>query len=343
MCPDPLHRGVPIRFRERFFPLGTVVQVESNDEAVIKASRRSFGLYGATPSTPESEFLIQICVDPNRHDEGPPRVPCYRSLKHIFHIACSESNFAVADLASGCAVGFVTPEMLEDTSFFRYRFLECLFHVWVVHRSHTPVHGSGITLDRRGVLICGPAGAGKSTLAYACAKSGMQILTDDVAHVRIDPASKQLLVWGNPWCLRLLPDAVQLFPELSDEKVTLRGNHDGYLEVDTLSRFQGSPMASCQPVGLVFLERTEGAVTRLSPMRREIALDRVRRDIVLDEDVVMERHYSVLEQLVRTGTYTLTYSGGLSTAVQAIRSVLQNSFEGNNFRVESNHGMTGPV
>lgn len=304
--------------------MGTVVQVESNDEAVMKASRRSFALYGPPPPTGEPEFLIQICVDPDRHDNGPPSAPCYRSLKHIFHIACSESNFAVADLASGCAVGFVTPEMVENTSFFCYRILECLFHVLVVHRSHTPVHCSAVALDGYGVLICGPAGAGKSTLAYACAKSGMQILTDDVAHLCIDPISNNLLLWGNPWCLRLLPDAVQLFPELSDEKATLRRDHDWYLEIDTLRRFPGSPLASCQPVGLVFLERKEGAVSRLSLLPREIALERLHQDFPLDEDAVVERHYSVLEQLVGTGTYILKYSGGLSTAVEAIKSVLQN-------------------
>ena len=322
-CPDPLRRGVPIRFRERFFPLGTVVQVESNDEAVVTASRQSFGSYGAPPPTEEPEFLIQICVDADQHDDAPPPIPCYRSLKHIFHIACNDRNFAAADLASGCAVGFVTPEIAGNTAFFRYTFLECLFHVLVVHRSHTPVHCSGVAFNDYGILICGTAGAGKSSLAYACAKSGMQILTDDVAHLRVDPASKRLLLWGNPWCLRLLPNAVQLFPELADEKVTLRREHDWYLEIDTSRRFPGSPLASCQPVGLVFLEREDGAVPRLSPMRPEKALERLCQDIVLDEEVVIARHYSVLEQLVGIGTYILKYSGGPSTAVEAIKSLLQ--------------------
>ena len=321
-CPDPLRRGVPIRFQEKFFPLGTVVQVESNDEAVIRASRRSFGLYGAPPAASDPEILIQICVDPDRHDDRPLPVPTYRSLRHIFHIACSDTNFAVADLASGCAVGFVSPEMVGNASFFCYTFLECLFYVMVVHRSHTPVHCSSVALNGSGILICGAAGAGKTTLAYACAKSGMQILTDDVAHLRLDPTSDRLLLWGNPWCLRLLPDAVQLFPELADEKVTQRRDHDWYLEIDTLRRFPGRTLASCRPAGLVFLVRQEGVPTRLSPMRREIALERLREDITLDEDAIIERHYSVLDQLVGTGTYTLKYSGAPSAAVEVIKSLL---------------------
>src|SRR3954452_2934707 len=100
-CPDPLHWGCPILFREKFIPLGTTIQVESNDETVIQAAVESFGHYGAPPRAARPEILLQLCVDPERQDRSPWPNPSYRALKHIFHIACGDTNFAVADLDTG--------------------------------------------------------------------------------------------------------------------------------------------------------------------------------------------------------------------------------------------------
>jgi hypothetical protein len=215
-------------------------------------------------------------------------------LSHLFHIGCGETSFAIADLAKGCAVGFVSPEMARDTSFFRYVFLECLFHVLVVHRSHTPVHCSAVALDECGALICGPSGAGKTTLAYACAKDGMQIVSDDVVHLQMNPVNNQVILWGNPWTLRLTPDAVEMFPELTGAEVIHRSDNERCLQVDVPLSLSGKALVSCLPKVLVFLERDHGAAAQLRPLEREAVLNRLYQDVVLDEASV-ERQ--VLQQL----------------------------------------------
>jgi hypothetical protein len=323
ICTDPLHRGVTIPFRERFYPLGTSIEVQSNREVVLEAARLSFSRYNRSLQTPPSQFLIQLCIDPERHDEEPRPIPSYRALSHLFHIGCGETSFAIADLAKGCAVGFVSPEIARDTSFFRYVFLECLFHVLVVHRSHTPVHCSTVALDGHGALICGPSGAGKTTLAYACAQSGMQIVSDDVVHLQMNPANNQVTLWGNPWTLRLLPDAVELFPELTGAEVKHRSDNERYLEVDVPLRLSGKALASCRPKVLVFLERGRGARTQLRPLAKETVLNRLYQDLILDEASVIERHRKVLQQLATLEAYELTYSGAPSVAVELIRGLLQ--------------------
>jgi hypothetical protein len=297
--------------------------MQSNDEIVLEAARLSFGRYGCSLQADPVAFMIQLCVDPERHDPVPRPTPCYRALSHLFHIGCSEVSFAIADLAKGCAVGFVSPEIARDTSFFRYVFLECLFHVLVVHRSHTPVHCSTVALDGRGVLICGPSGAGKTTLAYACAQSGMQIVSDDVVHLQMNPVNNQVTLWGNPWTLRLLPDAVEIFPELTGAEVKHRSDNERYLQVDVPVQLPGKALVSCLPKVLVFLERDHGAAPQLRPLEREAVLNRLYQDVILDEASVIERHRKVLQQLTKLGAYELTYSGAPSVAVELIKGMLQ--------------------
>jgi len=201
--------------------------------------------------------------------------------------------------------------------------LECLFYVLVVHQSHTPVHCATVAVNGCGALICGPSGAGKTTLAYACAKAGMQIVSDDVVHLQMDPACRKLTLWGNPWTLRLLPDAVQIFPELVGTEVKQRGDREEYLEVDVSLHFPGRASVSCLPAALIFLKRDDGVKNQIRPMEKELALRCLGQDVVLDEEPVIARHQKVLQELVAAGAYELSYAGSPAVAVELIKGLLQ--------------------
>jgi serine kinase of HPr protein (carbohydrate metabolism regulator) len=51
-------------------------------------------------------------------------------------------------------------------------------------RALLPFHASTVTIDGRAVLIAGPAGAGKSTLAAALTALGARWLADDLVWPR---------------------------------------------------------------------------------------------------------------------------------------------------------------
>ena len=324
---DPLHWGVPIRFQADFNPIGTPIRVESNHETIVQSAQENFGRYGKPLPVEPPKFFLRLCVDPIHRAAPPWPKPSFRSLNHLFHIACGDSNFAVADLNTRMCVGFVTEAMVEDSSFFKSTFLDCLFYVLAVHHDYTPVHCSGVVSGGQGALICGVSGTGKTTLAYACAQSGLQVLSDDVVHLRIDPASNQLRLWGRPWFLRLAPEAVDLFPELAGLQPQLRSDHEWYLEVDVENQFPGTAVVSCEPEALVFLERHRDAASRLQPLNVDSAMERLLKDIHLSETSVIERHRATLARLLQTKAYTLSYSGDPMKAVEVIRSILFSSHQ----------------
>jgi hypothetical protein len=322
---DPLHWGVPVRFQADFNPIGTPIRVESNHEAVIRVAQENFGRYGKPRPGIAPKFLLRVCIDPVHQTTAPWPRPSFRSLNHLFHIACGDSNFAVADLNTGICVGFVTQAMVEDSSFFKSTFLDCLFYVLAVQHDYTPVHCSGVVSGGRGVLICGVSGTGKTTLAYACAQSGLQVLSDDVVHLRINSSNNQLQLWGRPWFLRLAPEAADLFPDLAGLQPQLRSDHEWYLEIDVENQFPGCTVVSCEPEALVFLETQREAGTRLEQLNVDSALPRLLKDIHVSEPSVLERHRQTLERLLQTKAYTLSYSGNPSKAVEVIRSILHSS------------------
>ena len=318
---DPLWWGIPTCFQADFNPIGTAIRVESNHEAVIQAAHETFGGYGKPELGEPPKFHLRVCVDPVLRAAPPWPKASFRSLSHLVHIACGDANFAVADVNTGTCIGFVTEAMAKDSSFFRSTFLDCLFYVLAVHHFYTPVHCSGVVTGGRGVLICGTSGMGKSTLAYACARSGMQILCDDVVHLRINPANNELCLWGKPWFLRLQTEAAELFPELNGLQPRLRSDHEWYLEIDVESRFPGGTAVSCQPEALVFLDRRPDQPTRLHPLDATTVLERLKRDIFLSETEILERHQYTLQRLLKTMAYTLNYSGDPTKAVEVVRSI----------------------
>ena len=264
---DPLHWGIPIRFQADFNPIGTPIRVESNHEAVIQSAQENFGRYGKPMPGESPKFFLRVCVDPVHRAAPPWPKPSFRSLNHLFHIACGDSNFAVADLNTGVCIGFVTEAMVEDSSFLQKHFSRLPFLCL----------GSAPRLHTGALFWCGErgtggsdlraSGTGKTTLAYACARSGLQVLSDDVVHLRIDPAEQPVALVGKA----LVPasgagQTVELFPELRGLQPQLRSDHEWYLEIDVENQFPGSAVVSCEPEALVFLERHRDAATRLQPL-----------------------------------------------------------------------------
>lgn len=158
-------------------------------------------------------------------------------------------------------------------------------------RGSYAIHAAGVTYAGRAVLIAGPSGVGKSTLAVACALAGWGFLGDDVVLI------------GEPARVRAFPDEI----DLTAESIAL---------FPVLARAAAAPSASgkraISPLDLAFLRRIGdaeiGAIvfpsrasrSALTPIDPDDALERLVPNVVRTSVREAQAHLDVLARLART-------------------------------------------
>ena len=320
---DPLGGSVPIEFVEDFSPLGVRLRLETNSQEILEACRASFG----RDDTPESglqtaQFVVRLLADELFVAAPPWPDPVFRRHGDAFYVSVGSQNTAVADLGRRDAVGFVSPAMARDTDFLRHTFLECLALTMMTRGSgatHTYIHASAVAKSGKGLIFCGPRESGKSTLAYACARRGFSVVTDDVVYLK---AERGLTAWGRPWRLRFLPDCARFFPELREKAESLKAAGKEVVEIDVQELLPGHTQACCDPAALFFLERSSGRVA-CEPLEPGDALKLLERELVYDPPEVIERHRRAWTALAARGSFTLHCSEDLDAVVDLLERILE--------------------
>jgi len=322
---DPLRWSAPAELAEVFVPLGSRMRLETNSPRILEACRMSFGRYGSPPSSdhPRVQIAMRLLVDETFTEEPPWPDPIFRGQGDIFYVTVGKQNTAIAHLQNGFATGFVAPAMARDTVFLRNTFLDCLVLTMLTHGragTHTYAHASAVAWGNRGLIFSGPSQSGKTTLAFACARRGFNVVSDDVVYLRDGDAG--LTVWGKPWHLRFLPDCTRFFPELKDAAAHLRFAGKDCVEVDVDEIFPGRTQTRCQPEAIFFLQRRPGPAA-YEPLDPQGALELLARDLVQDKAEAIERHRRFWLALIHRGCYLLRFDEDLDAAVRLLERFLQ--------------------
>jgi hypothetical protein len=217
-----------------------------------------------------------------------------------------QNNFAVCDLDRRFAFSWLTPATARDHEFVRYFFLDTIVQVlsWQTHL--TPrVHASCVARNGRGVLLCGESGAGKSCLAYACARRGWSFITDEsTALVR---GSQDRLAVGKPRQMHFRDTAAEIIPELEGRLAKRNAVGKISIEVHTAELPDIRTAFHCRVAAVVFLNRHAGGPARLLPLSAEDAFNRLEPDLPLFQEPLHEKNRASLRYLVEAGAFELRY------------------------------------
>jgi hypothetical protein len=302
---------VPLPIRATFFPLGFPLEIATNSEAVIAAAQKSWGKFQV--AYPETKLSLSLAVTDADEDRMPDR-PKFRAHQHLMTIVANAENQVVCDLAKGAAAGWVSPRVAENASFLRLRFLESSVMMLVVTARLAPIHSALVTRNGVGVALCGESFAGKSTLSYACARSGWTFVTDDGMFLLRNHKNRYAV--GNPYSVRFRKDAKNLFPELANYRVGVRPNGALGMEVPT-SELPVSTACGCSIDHVVFLRRSDSGRARMNRFDEREALEWFERATLYGPAEVQVAQRQAYRRLLDAGIWELHYSD-LSEAIEQL-------------------------
>jgi hypothetical protein len=298
-----------------FYPMGFPVELETNSRAVMAAARELWGRFRALSDASAVRFRVTV-------EDCDARVapkPLTRAEGHIVSIIHGPDNFAVCDVACSYGYAFLTRDTVGNRPWLQYHFLEAAIYTMLDAASLAPVHAACIEIDGRATLLCGDSGAGKTSLAYACAKRGWTFISGDATHMVRARADRTVV--GRPFALRLRETAAGLFPELRQRLASIRPNGKVDYEIDTSScNFQVTveSKAAC----VVFLNRQENPGNpRIEPFSRHEAMRQFTRVLSCGDERILSEQNKTLARLLELPVVQLTY-GNPADAEGALRGLL---------------------
>ena len=313
---DPMAYGFPLPLKARYYPMGVPVEIITNSEAVLAVTDRMWAQY--PPVAHAGLVTLRVAVE-NRNAAVPPRPSMPLGQNHLASIVHGPDNFAVCDLAASFGFAWLTQDVVADRPYLRYHFLEPAVYLMADAGFLVPVHGSCVATGGRAILLCGESGAGKTSLAYGCAKRGWTYLADDATHLVRGRAERT--VAGRPFSIRFRESARQLFPELDTHLSERRPNGKVDIEVDT--RELGLTPAVESPLGaFVFLHRQPGSrTTRIEPIAGEEAFRHLSAAICYGDARIRAEQTCTLRKFLELPLFRLTYDD-LDGAEEALRGLV---------------------
>jgi hypothetical protein len=245
-----------------------------------------------------------------------------RTQRHYFSIVSDRDNFAAYDSNTFFGYCFVTERTAADRSWFRFFYLETMAYMLLAQRYAMPLHAASVAREGIGVLLYGHAGAGKSTLAWACARAGWTYITDDGAWLLPDADDRTVL--GRCHQIRFKSDAPRLFPEL--ERYAARPGPNGKLSIEVpLADFPQLRTASrCRIACVVVLDRRSRAAARAEPVLAEEVAGLLLGDMPRYEAEVRARYETAVRKLLHAPCHRLTYDNP-EDAIRVLTEILHSS------------------
>jgi hypothetical protein len=184
---DPfLERAPPLEFGPLRL-LGSRFQFQSNSRELLDLVD---GAYGGLPAhrlpgdVPRIRIGLQlISSKAHKRRSEPPPLQLLSGAGYV--VGASESStFVVMDAAARSALVTVPARMLGFPYHTRYELIEfAVFTLATRVRGLIPLHGACVAGARRGLILMGASGSGKSTVSLQCLLNGFEFVSEDSTFV----------------------------------------------------------------------------------------------------------------------------------------------------------------
>lgn len=299
--------------------MGFPVEIETNSPQILAGARQAWGRYPSLSiGTP---VHIRVTVTPGSMTVPlPSDSPVVSFDAQWMTIRHGSENYAQADLTTGRGEIHIAESQASDFDYVSYHFLKPLAYLLLAPRHFAFVHAACVALDGRAAILCGDALAGKTCLAFACARRGWTFLSGDATHLLHGTADHS--VAGRPFSIRFRESARDLFPELSVWPSRVRPNQKAAIEADT-EKLNIPTALRARASHLVFLQRQRGGAARFEPVPQEEARILLDQSVFFGDDEVRRSQRATLGRFLALPCVRLVYSD-LDSAEAALRGMLMN-------------------
>jgi hypothetical protein len=293
--------GPELSHQEVYYPLGFPTVLTTNSPDILLQARDLWSMFEQRFDTKPIRVDVQVVEEDSAE---PSPAPEFRVMHPLLIGVANTSNYTIVNLEQRTVQITLSRSASKHCKYLE-SFLGTAPFCLIATRYATPIHAACVTLGGRGVLLCGDSGAGKSSLAYACARAGWTYVSDDASFLLHDVEDRQ--VTGNCHRFRFRPSAVELFPEVEGLTITAfaPGKPSVELPVSSMSEITGASTA--QVDFLVFLNRRVPGPPKLVPYRKDVARYFMRQ-VLYGSAEPLAVQYAAIERLLKAEIFELRYS-----------------------------------
>jgi len=280
---DPFHERVPPVSHTRIHLLGGAFEFEcgtSELRRLVDWAYADLPRHRLSEVTPRIRVRIALAPHAERRTKAdPPRIEMI-SGAGLLCGTTSSSDFAVLSSDHRSALIVVSRGLLRFPYHARYELIEFAVYTLAARaQGLLPLHGACVGQDRRGLLLFGDSGAGKSTASLHCLLRGMDFLAEDSIFVTPDT----MLATGIANFLHVRCDSMQDLPAstasmIRRSPIIRRRSGVEKFEVDLRRREFRLAATPLKVAGVVFISpqsARRGAM--LTPLRSHEILARFKR------------------------------------------------------------------
>lgn len=289
-------------------PMGIRTVFEADDPGLLAAARAAYAAWVGLPAADhEAPLRIRLALGPASTDRRAADVRVDGARLTID----APGTQGRADAATREAWCTVPPALAADPERLAEEVLDTLVLFLLTRAGRIPVHAAGVRVGDRAVVLAGPSGTGKSTLALAALRAGLPVLSDDTVYVQLAP---RLRVWG-------LPRPIHVFPRdaPAGENGSLRLRSGRWKAAVALPDDAGRPRVA-ERAAICLLER--GGRVALHPVTADEAVERMAALVEPGFDHFRDQLPAAVRALAAGGAWRLTLSADPGEAIRVLREVV---------------------